>query len=99
VRSRLFVVPLAVLLALGATSCRGSSRDDAREEFITQLVDEGGLPPELADCVADRFMASRTDQELKEFFARLELTVAEQDEFAAIAAECGVVAEPTAPTT
>ena len=95
---RLVAVSLTVLLPLGATSCRGSSREKAKQEFITQLVDEGGLPPELADCVADRFMVGRSDQELKEFFTRLELTSAEQTEFAAIATECGVATGPSNPS-
>ncbi|MEY4173833.1 MAG: hypothetical protein RI900_998 [Actinomycetota bacterium] len=88
---RSMVVLLALMLpVLGG--CRKSSRPDARAAFVTQLQQEGGLTPDVAECIVDRFFADRTDQDLKEFFERDELTIAEAEEF-------GRLAEACAPTT
>ena len=38
--------------------------------------------------MADKFFATRTDQQLKEFFARKDLTEPEQAEFAGLGNEC-----------
>jgi hypothetical protein len=84
---RSLVVLLALLLpVLGG--CRKSSRPDARAAFVEQLQQEGGLTPDVAECIVDAFFAERTDQELKEFFERKELTAAERDEFARLGREC-----------
>lgn len=76
------------------TGCRPSARETARAEFIEQLTTEGGVPAELAECVADGFLDTRTTEEMKAFFERPELTSAEADEFARLAEDCGVVAQP-----
>ena len=82
----LFVLSLVVSLG-GLVACR-SVRDDARQQFTQQLEEEGGLPPEVAKCVADRFFEERTTDELKEFFEREGLTDAERDEFNRLGNEC-----------
>jgi hypothetical protein len=84
---RLLVVPLLALSIGGLVACR-SVRDDARQQFTQQLQDEGGLPPEVAKCVADRFFEERTTDELKEFFERVGLTDAERAEFKQLGDEC-----------
>jgi hypothetical protein len=88
---RLLVIAFVVLssgMSLGGlTGCR-SVRDDARQQFTQQLQDEGGLAPEVAKCVADRFFEERTTDELKEFFAREGLTDAERAEFQQLGNEC-----------
>ena len=76
------VVPLSGLVA-----CR-SVRDDARQQFTQQLEDEGGLPHEVAVCVADRFFEERTTEDLKAFFERVGLTDAERAEFKRLGDEC-----------
>lgn len=86
-RRVLTVVLLASLLpVLGG--CRKSSRPDARTAFIAQLQQEGGLTLEAAECIVDLFFAERSDQELKEFFERTDLTQAEAEEFGRLAQEC-----------
>jgi hypothetical protein len=91
---------LAVLLAstglVWFAGCSESSRGSAQDEFVQQLIDEGGIDPAIADCIADRFFELRTDADLKEFFEREELTDAESAEFRAIGAAC---ADDLAPTT
>lgn len=84
---RLLLAPLLVLSLAGLVSCR-SVRDDARQQFTQQLEDEGGLPHEVAKCVADRFFEERTTDELKDFFERVGLTEAERAEFARLGNEC-----------
>ena len=54
---------------------------------------------EDVDCIAQKFFATRTDQELADFFARPELTEPEQVEFARLGDECGVKAAGAAPPT
>lgn len=83
---RHFLSAVAVTLVLVA--CSHSSRGPALEAFIAQLQQEGGLPLEAAACVAERFFDERTDEELKAFFERTELTAAERDEFARLGREC-----------
>ncbi len=81
------LVLLSVLVPL-ATSCRDSgSRQRARAELVQQLV-EGGLGRAVADCVVDGFFDVRNDGELREFFARDELTDAERREFALLGEAC-----------
>lgn len=82
----LVLVTLMLLPVLGG--CRKSSRPDARAAFVAQLQQEGGLASDVAECIVDRFFADRTDQELKEFFERTELTPAEAEEFGRLAEAC-----------
>ncbi|MFZ4719144.1 MAG: hypothetical protein ACOYMR_06950 [Ilumatobacteraceae bacterium] len=93
------IAVLLVLLSVVGAACSKSSRNSARADFVQQLTDEGGLPPEVAQCVADRFFAERTDQELKEFFARKELTEPESAEFQQLGTDCLAEAGITLPTT
>lgn len=93
---RLLVVLLAVTAVVSFAGCSESSRGSAQEEFVRQMIDEGGLDPAVAECIADRFFELRTDQDLQEFFEREELTDAESAEFRAIGAAC---AEELAPST
>ncbi len=93
---RLLVVLLAVTAVVSFAGCSKSSRGSAQEEFVRQMIDEGGLDPAVAECIADRFFELRTDQDLQEFFEREELTDAESAEFRAIGAAC---AEELAPST
>lgn len=85
-------VPAVCLLALPAC---GSPRDNARDDFVEQFVQEGGLPRAVAVCVVDAFFAARSTDELKAFFARTQLTDAERAEFARLGEHCA----PPAPTT
>ena len=93
---RSFALLLLAVATFGATGCAASSRGPAQEEFVQQLVDEGGFDPVLAECIAERFFELRTDKDLKEFFEREELTDAEAAEFRSIGAAC---AEDLAPPT
>jgi hypothetical protein len=85
---RRLLVTLLVLLSLGGVVACRSVRDDARQQFTQQLEDEGGLPHEVAKCVADRFFEERTTEELKAFFERVGLTDAERAEFKRLGNEC-----------
>jgi predicted transcriptional regulator len=78
-------VAVAVLLTLSACV---DSRSHARNDFITQLITEGGLNRPQATCVVDKFFETRSTDELKRFFARRDLTDAERADFAAIAKAC-----------
>lgn len=88
VRSRVAVLLVVLALVPLAGGCRRSSRPEARSAFITQLQAEGGLSRDVAECIVDRFFAGRTDQELKDFFERPELSPAESEEFGRWAQEC-----------
>ena len=70
-----------MLVALVA-SCGPAARDEARDSLVKQLQ-EGGLDQKTAECVVEAFFASKTDDELKGFFDRPELTPEEAVEFAA----------------
>lgn len=63
-------------------------RDQARDDLVEQLVDQG-LPSAIAACVVDRFFAAHSDDELEEFYDRDELTDDELTEFARLGRECG----------
>jgi hypothetical protein len=78
-------VAVAVLLTLAACA---DSRAGAHNDFITQLITEGGLNRPQATCVVDKFFETRSTDELKRFFARRDLTEAERADFAAIAKAC-----------
>lgn len=69
-----------------------SPRENAHDQFVDQLVDDGGLDRKVAECVVDRFFDGKSNDELKAFFERKELTTAERAEFARLGQEC-------APTT
>ena len=87
---------LVVAAALSTSACSKSSRGSAQAEFVQQMVEEGGIDPAVAECIADRFFELRTDKDLKEFFERDELTDAEAAEFRSIGTAC---AEDLAPPT
>ena len=87
-----------LVLALPALAGCKSSRDTALRQFTDQLEQEGGLPRDVARCVADRFFANRSDQDLKEFFDRVDLTEPEQAEFAKLGQECAAVYSSTTTT-
>jgi uncharacterized lipoprotein YajG len=84
--SRSVLVPLVGLLLLAG--CSHSSRGTALAQFTRQLESKGGVTHEQASCIATKFFASRTDQDLAAFFARPELTEPEQVEFARLGNEC-----------
>ena len=65
-------------------SC-GRARDDARDSLVKQLED-GGLDKTTAECVVAAFFEGKTNDELKGFFDRPELTPEEAAEFAALGA-------------
>jgi hypothetical protein len=67
--------------------CGSPARDEARESLVKQLRD-GGLDQRTAECVVDAFFEGKTDEELKGFFDRPELTPEEAVEFAALGERC-----------
>jgi hypothetical protein len=81
------VVALAVMLPLVAACGRGADRNDARDDFVQQLVDND-FDRDMAECVVDAFFHGRTDQELQAFLDRDELTDDERTEFANLAVAC-----------
>jgi uncharacterized lipoprotein YajG len=84
--SRTLLVPLVGLVVIAG--CSHSSRGTALGQFTRQLESKGGVTHEQATCIATKFFATRTDQELADFFARPELTEPEQAEFARLGVEC-----------
>ncbi len=85
----LAAIAVAAAVALAGCARGDGGRNDAREEFITQLVD-GGLDAGQAECIAESFFETRSNDELNEFFAREELTDDERAEFAALTRVCTV---------
>jgi hypothetical protein len=79
---------VAVVGLVGVTGCSHSSRGTALGQFTRQLESKGGVTHEQAQCIAEKFFSTRTDQELAAFFARPELTEPEQAEFARLGIEC-----------
>ena len=69
------------------TSCGSQARDDARDSLVQQLED-GGLDRETAECVVAAFFEGKSNEELKGFFDRAELTPEEAVEFAALGRRC-----------
>ena len=63
------------------------ARDGARNSLVKQLED-GGLDEKTAKCVVDEFFKDKTDQQLKGFFDRPQLTPEEAAEFAALGEKC-----------
>ncbi len=87
------LVPLVGLALLAG--CSHSSRGSALAQFTRQLESKGGVTHDQASCIATKFFANRTDQELADFFARPELTEPEQAEFAKLGADCGLAPPST----
>jgi hypothetical protein len=85
------IVALLCVGVLIAGCGRGFDRDGSRDQLVADLVD-GGLDPDVADCVVERFFAERTDDELRAFFERDELTEAERTEFVQLGVACGATA-------
>jgi hypothetical protein len=78
---------VGVTVVAGGGAC-SNARDRARDEFVDQLVNDGGLSEGEAKCIVDRFFDDRTTDELREFFKNDDLTEAEAAEFGAAAAAC-----------
>jgi hypothetical protein len=78
---------LLVVAVLAVTSCGSQSRDDARDSLVNQLVD-GGLEKAAAECVVAAFFEDKTNEELKGFFDRPQLTPEEAAEFASLGQRC-----------
>ncbi len=87
---RLLPVVLIALALPALSGCR-STREDALRQFTDQLQQEGGLPRPVAECVAERFFAERSAEDLKAFFERVDLTEPEQAEFAQLGKECAAI--------
>jgi hypothetical protein len=77
---------LLVVIAV-VTGCGSSPRDDARESLVKQLED-GGLDQPTAECVVAAFFEGKSNDELKGFFDRPQLTPEEAAEFAALGQKC-----------
>jgi hypothetical protein len=77
----------AAVVAIAASGCGDQARDDARQSLVKQLEDRG-LDEPTAECVVDAFFKGKSDQELKGFFDRPQLTPEEADEFAALGDQC-----------
>jgi hypothetical protein len=78
---------LVVGLIAAVVGCGSPARDEARESLVKQLK-AGGLDQRTAECVVDAFFEGKTDEELKGFFDRPELTPEEAVEFAALGERC-----------
>ena len=83
-RRWLVAVPLIVV---SVTGCGSQARDDARDSLVQQLED-GGLDRKTAECVVAAFFEGKSNEELKGFFDRAELTPEEAVEFAALGRQC-----------
>ena len=80
---RFVIVALVAVLA----SCGSPPRDEARDSLVKQLEDRG-LDTETAECVVAAFFEDKSDEDLKGFFDRRELTPEEAAEFAALGQRC-----------
>ena len=78
---------LAALVVVTLAACGSAPRDEARQSLVKQLED-GGLDERTADCVVDAFFAGKSNEELKGFFDRPQLTPDEAVEFAALGKRC-----------
>jgi hypothetical protein len=78
---------LLVAIVAVVVSCGSSPRDDARDGLVKQL-EGGGLDSRTAECVVAAFFEGKTDDELKGFFDRPQLTPEEAAEFAALGQKC-----------
>jgi hypothetical protein len=79
---RILLVALVVV-----ASCGSQPRNEARDSLLKQLED-GGLDAETAECVVNAFFEGKSNEELKGFFDRPELTPEEAAEFAALGQRC-----------
>ena len=77
----------AAVLVVCLASCGSQARDDARDSLVHQL-EEGGLDHQTAQCVVAAFFEGKTNDELKGFFDRPQLTPEEAVEFAALGQRC-----------
>ena len=82
IRRLLLVATVAIVAGCGSTP-----RDDARDSLVKQL-EEGGLDQPTAECVVAAFFEGKTNDELKGFFDRPQLTPEEAAEFAALGQKC-----------
>ena len=78
---------LAVAVVAVLVGCGSPKRDEARDQLVQQLED-GGLDHRTAECVVAEFFEGKSDDELKGFFERPELTPQEAVEFAALGQRC-----------
>ncbi len=78
---------LSVVLVAAVAGCGSQPRDEARDSLVKQLED-GGLDATTAECVVSAFFEGKTNEELKGFFDRPELTPEEAAEFAALGQRC-----------
>ena len=78
---------LIAVLAATLAGCGSQPRDEARDSLVKQLQD-GGLDAKTAECVVSAFFDGKTNEELKGFFDRPELTPGEAAEFAALGQRC-----------
>jgi hypothetical protein len=78
---------LLVVALIAAVSCGSQPRDDARDSLVKQLQ-EGGLDEKTAECVVAAFFEDKTNEELKGFFDRPQLTPEEAAEFASLGQRC-----------
>jgi hypothetical protein len=76
-----------LLLVASVAGCGSQARDDARDSLVQQLED-GGLDQKTAECVVAAFFDGKSNEELKGFFDRAELTPEEAVEFAALGRRC-----------
>ena len=79
--------PLAVVVIATTVSCGSDPRSDGRHSLVQQL-EAGGLDQNTAECVVDAFFHDKTNDELKGFFDRPQLTPEEAAEFAALGQKC-----------
>ena len=77
----------ATVVAIAGSGCGDQARDDARDSLVKQLEDRG-LDQPTAECVVDAFFKGKSDQELKGFFDRPQLTPEEAEEFAVLGDQC-----------
>jgi hypothetical protein len=83
------LVAAVVVSTVGLVSCsRGMSRDDVRVGYQRALV-RSGVHADQATCLTDKFFATLSDAELREFQKRDHLTADEQTTFGRLAEECG----------
>ena len=97
---RPFALILVPLVAVGVLAgCSSNPREHARADFVNQLETEGHISHEQAVCIVDKFFEHRTTDELKAFFARKDLTPAEQAEFASLGKQCVAPTSASTPPT
>jgi hypothetical protein len=77
----------AVAGCIAVAGCSDTARHDARQSLVKQLEDRG-LDQPTAECVVDEFFKGKSDQDLKGFFDRPQLTAEEAAEFAALGKKC-----------